>query len=572
MAKDIITLRNAVSDLDVLLDTFIRVRNLVKNSLFDLNGFVNIGVEEGLMSSNGRKGVEARIRSYNENQSLDSMPMQFKAFAEMYRLLGWLRSESDDKRTQYRVTFLGHLVSTLKDPTPLMEQCFLGIELPTGTVIRECTNKSRILWCYLRAIKYAQFPLKKEHFLYICHTIPNDEDYDDFIKRVNDVINFEHQNKKIIIEKVKEIAQNAGLQANTLGNSTRLTISALKKFGWTDNKKNAFSLTNYGNDLVEKYKSYFRPTYTDVITTYKNYLYDISVVGLIHLLERAKIDSSKVSEIKAILNYNTSIELLITNDIITPNTEFLFSPYQVLEPNLLKIFFGERLDFDSDRVYGINSYLENISNRINDKPITTSVKINKYAEKSQSNSFDGYLYREIIKVSSKNVTAQRIVYELYKKFSKTKKDIFYELVAESFRILGFQCIAERHGQNSIRWDAIIIDSNNSIPIEIKSPTEEKAISVKAIRQAIENRVILTARQTYKTNLNISSFVVGYDYPADRSEVYPLIESIHKFYGIKIALFSFRELLTIVVTKVINKKSPELNKFYNFLGKVHFDEN
>lgn len=567
MAKNIITLRNAVSDLDILLDTFVRVRNIIQDSLFDLNGLVDIGVTEGLMSSKGRKGIEARLRSYNDNQSLDSMPMQFKAYAEMYRLLGWLRSESNNKRTQYRITFLGHLISKLEAPIPLMEQCFLGIDLPTGSVERECINKSRILWCYLRAIKQAGFALKKEHFLYICHTILDDENDDDFQRKVQDVIDFEKQDHKLILEKIKEIALSANLQPNTLGNSTRLTISALKRFGWTSNKKNYFSLTEYGNDLVNKYDLYFRPTYIDIQKKYKEYVYEISVVGLIHLLERANVDSS---ETKKILDYETSLELLIANNIIAREQEILFSPYQVLDPDTLKNIFEDKLDFYSDNKYSSSNTLH--PKVPTDQIISTSIVLKDHFTDINSINNEGLLFNEINKRTLEGKTIEEIVNDLYIKYSNEKKDTFYEMVAESFRILGFKCIAERHGQNSIRWDAIIIDSVNSIPIEIKSPAEETIISVKAIRQAIENRVILTARQTYKTNLDVSSFVVGYNYPSLRSEVYDLISYINELYGIKIAIFSFKELLQMVTSKMINGNSADLNKFYSLIGRVHSYEN
>ncbi len=129
MVKAIITLRNAASDLNVFLEIFCQVAETVGTHFFGLEALVNIAVEKGLMSSKGRKGEEARARSYNKKMSLDSMLMQFKAYAEMYRLLGWIRSVSNECRTKYKITFLGYLLCTIPATSRrnLMEQCFLGI-------------------------------------------------------------------------------------------------------------------------------------------------------------------------------------------------------------------------------------------------------------------------------------------------------------------------------------------------------------------------------------------------------------------------------------------------------------
>jgi hypothetical protein len=45
---------------------------------------------------------------------------------------------------------------------------------------------------------------------------------------------------------------------------------------------------------------------------------------------------------------------------------------------------------------------------------------------------------------------------------------------------------------------MIVDATDSIPIEIKSPGEEMELSVKALRQAVENKVILLSRNQFPT--------------------------------------------------------------------------
>ena len=70
---------------------------------------------------------------------------------------------------------------------------------------------------------------------------------------------------------------------------------------------------------------------------------------------------------------------------------------------------------------------------------------------------------------------------------------FYPLVTHLLQLLGFKSDYSRAGVNYQRWDACVWLHDLAVPIEIKSPTEEQFLSTKAVRQAIENKVILLAR-------------------------------------------------------------------------------
>lgn len=147
-----------------------------------------------------------------------------------------------------------------------------------------------------------------------------------------------------------------------------------------------------------------------------------------------------------------------------------------------------------------------------------------------------------------------------------KKTEFYPLVETLFRIIGVDCHKSRDGVNGERWDAMIRDSKRSIPIEIKSPTEEMHISVKAIRQALENKIILLSRKTYITTNECSTYAVGYFPPNDRAEVSDLIENIKKTFGYSIAVFDIGSLIKVSVNIILFNKGIDLEEF---LGrKIH----
>ena len=93
-------------------------------------------------------------------------------------------------------------------------------------------------------------------------------------------------------------------------------------------------------------------------------------------------------------------------------------------------------------------------------------------------------------------------------YADVNKDVFYPVVEKLFKVIGYDCELSRHGVNYKRSDAIIRSPKHSIPIEIKSPGEEKFLSVKAIRQALENKVILLARTAYPTEFKDTSLPSG----------------------------------------------------------------
>ena len=130
------------------------------------------------------------------------------------------------------------------------------------------------------------------------------------------------------------------------------------------------------------------------------------------------------------------------------------------------------------------------------------------------------------------------------------------------------CHKSRDGVNGERWDAMIRDPERSIPIEIKSPTEEMHLSVKAIRQALENKIVLLSRETYKTTPDTSSYAVGYLLPNNRAEVFDLIENIKKTFGYSIAVFDIATLVKIAVNIVLFDTGIDREELFGLEGIVN----
>jgi hypothetical protein len=155
--------------------------------------------------------------------------------------------------------------------------------------------------------------------------------------------------------------------------------------------------------------------------------------------------------------------------------------------------------------------------------------------------------------------------------AKTNKDKFYPFVAGLFRALGYDCRHSRVGVNYERWDALIVDKNNSIPIEIKSPGEEEFISVKAVRQALENKIILMARKAFPTRPETTSLAVGYNLPNNRSEVVSLISDIYKAFNVVIGVIDTRSLLRLVAASILEGKKHNPSDLVHLQGIINVSD-
>lgn len=144
---------------------------------------------------------------------------------------------------------------------------------------------------------------------------------------------------------------------------------------------------------------------------------------------------------------------------------------------------------------------------------------------------------------------------------------FYEVIGHLLKNIGFNNISiTRGGDTNNRIDAIIIDKQRTIPIEIKSPTETEYINIKSVRQALENKIILTSRQFFPSTIATTSLVIGYSYPNERSGVYEAIDDFEVTYGFKIGIISLEVLLELYF-KSKRGFALDLERIYNLKGPL-----
>jgi len=164
--------------------------------------------------------------------------------------------------------------------------------------------------------------------------------------------------------------------------------------------------------------------------------------------------------------------------------------------------------------------------------------------------------------TAKNQSIDEFIYQGMSLFSQYSIE-FYEVVGYLLREIGFNVSVSREGDTNNRMDAIIIDKEYSIPIEIKSPAESEHINIKSVRQALENKIILLSRKFHPTIQEVTSLAIGYKYPETSSNVSESIEDIYKTFSVKVGIISFEKLLRLFFEKKVFNTNINLDEI-NFL--------
>jgi hypothetical protein len=145
---------------------------------------------------------------------------------------------------------------------------------------------------------------------------------------------------------------------------------------------------------------------------------------------------------------------------------------------------------------------------------------------------------------------------------------FYPLVTQLFQILGFDSDYSRAGVNYQRWDAYVTVDGHALPVEIKSPTEEIMLSTKAVRQALENKVILLSRGGLETRHELASLVVGNRLPNERGEMSNLIDDVYKAFGLRLGVIDLTTLTHLTLRAIRDGVSIDPGQLSKLRGFLH----
>ena len=509
---------NPVSDLTIFLKVFRDIYPLLKNnSVFELDHITSAMIETNNVTSQGAIGKEALARSTRSDRSRDPLYNQSKMYAELFRTLGWIQSTT--AKLKFTFSLLGIYVATSNISTAinLLKENLLGISYPNEVLDVKSEQNLRIISGILLTMN-ALNSITRDEMIVGPMSISDDTNASEFQRMLINLEQCRGEPKKLQ-KWLNFISAERKISLVTMGNYTRFPIAVLPWTGWgIKNRKSGILITEEGRKEAARIldsQDYRLEHFYNLKDELKPAFIRCSFYSF---LERHGFDLSPIST-----SLTSDIALLKKNDI--KYETILFSPFQQLSRETIK-------KWAPDLVVEINNIESNTVRLVDEKISKISEKFNFLLELVETDyeepAITDSLYIEIQEAIAQTNSSEEAARLLFNKYSSANQYIFYPLIANLLTILGFKCNASRAGQNYERADAMIIDDHFCIPIEIKSPGEETEISVKAIRQALENKIILLSRKNYPTDRATTSLAIGFKPPNDRSEVYELVKNMVVF--------------------------------------------
>lgn len=544
---------NPVSDLTIFLKIFRDIYPLLKElKVFNIDNITRSMIDTNSVTSQGAIGEEALLRSTRKDRTRDPLFNQSKALSELFRTLGWIQSTTS--QSIFTFSLLGIYVAEVNEriAVNLLKECLLGIAYPNEILDVKSQQQIRLISSILLTMDSLNFITRNEMIVGPMSVL-NDTDSTIFNEMLNKLLLCRKEPEKLT-EWIDSISDERNISLITMGNYTRFPMAALPWSKWgIKNRKIGTLISEEGRQEANRIKNsldYRLKDFYDLSDTLKPAFIRGCFYGL---LERQGFDISCVQdELKLLQEHNINYK------------KILFSPFQQLSRETIQKWTPEL-------VVEINNFQKNVIQVVDTTKSKITEKVTFLLELvediSEEKNITDDLYYEIKKVIVDTKSTEEAANVLFDKYSSSNKNIFYPLVANLLIFLGFKCHVSRAGQNYERADAMIIDDQFCIPIEIKSPGEEVEISVKAIRQALENKIILLSRKSYPTDRKTTSLAIGFKPPNERSEVYELIENIKKAFDINIGVIDFYSLLILVISSISESKKINLAQLSSLQGVI-----
>lgn len=515
-----------------------------------------------LMTAYGYAGDAALALSNTDNDSLNSTKMNAKMYAEVFRLLGWITSAGSGSYPLV-FTYIGEHAACADEVLPLYEQCVLGINNPQNIMDVKYNEKVRFFKAALFSLEDLGGIMYK-HELCLGPMSIDDLDNGQY-RRMIAYLNGLRGSYKRYESAYQKLCDDLEVKPSLPDNSTRLPIAFMKTCNWIESKRTkdlyppksleCICLTEHGREVAQSLHQ-VKDLRLDEYDSYPEHQQRSLIrLGVYSMLFRAgyNIDPVRKTMQKDVKNCKDILE----------GKSLLFSPYQTLHHDEVDDAMGIKRTNGGvqHQQYSILPDMSRLDSKIENLSLNRMVANRNVCRDKEVEKF----VELIINLKQLGLSNKKIIDKLFDDAITDTQTRFYPFVAMLFRVMGLDCQASRPGDNGARWDAIIVDEKQSIPIEIKSPTEEQHLSLKAIRQALENKVILLSRETHPTMVETTSLVVGYYLPNDRAEVTNLMNDFKKAYGYSIGVIDLKTLLTIAVTIIFEKKTFDIEKLNRLEG-------
>ena len=554
---DILRIPNPGSDIAIFVRIFRDLFAVLNGRTdFDLDDMTLAMLERKNVSSQGAFGDEALRRSTRQDRSRDPLYNQSKMYAELFRTLGWIQSTTGALRFSF--SWLGEHAARTPDPKPLTVECLLGIAYPNDVLGVQSDQSVRVFPAILGTAAALGGGITRDEMIVGPLSIRDDRDKRAISAMIARLKRCRTARGRMEAE-IATLSKARNISHVTMGNYTRFPIAAVVWAGWCKKtSRSMLTLTTEGWGAIDRLSKLndFR------VSDYKA-LPEAAKAPMMRLcahlmLVRAGFDLSPARE-----GMDADRETLNALGVVT-DPDPLFSPFQQIARTEVNAAFphlgdGSQGALVQGRQVGAAVA---IPGRTRAKARVLFTATGHAAVKDAETAV---LERELLADFAAGRSAAAAIEAFAAKHDGDNQDAFYPLVAALFRMIGFDCRTSRRGVNYDRADAMIVDGENSIPIEIKSPGEETELSVKAIRQAVENKVILLSRKQFATTPTATTLAVGFNSPNERSEVRELIGDVHRAYGFNVGVLDIRSLAALALAAARSGGRLELKGFTNMRG-------
>lgn len=531
------------------IENFVRVYGAaferLRGRTVNLDEIVATVVAANMATSSGYMGEEAVARSTRADRSRDPLYNQLKMYAELFRILGWLHP-TPQSALNFTFTLLGQqVVAAGRDFGPLLEECVLGIVYPTPVLAVKGDFDLRPFAFILRVMAACDGHLSRDEMIIGPLSAESDRSKKD-LDTVVAIIRAARESAVASAEAVQAVSDARKIQINTLQNYTRWPIALLRDLGWAtrgqakfrDGRKyGTFHLTEKGQALSERVIGSVDLRADEAAQIAPEERNSLAVVAHFRMLERSGFDIAPLEQ--RIAEAETTAAPVFGR-LGTDGRDLLFSPFQSLSlGDIAAAFPASEQTAHVEDGKGRVAAVEAPSGRVDRSHLF--VHPNMVAADGAGVGGPDALRAELAELLQAHGDISVAAAQFAENHAKDTQAAFYPLVTHLFQILGFESDYSRAGVNYQRWDAYVKVDGYALPVEIKSPTEEVMLSTKAVRQALENKVILLSRGGLETHPELASLVVGNRLPNERGEMSNLIDDVFKAFGLRLGVIDLTTL-------------------------------
>lgn len=530
-----------------------------------IDDLVEAVVGENLATSSGYTGDRAIDRSTRADRSRDPLYNQIKMYAELFRSLGWLHP-TPEAALRYSFTPLGTQV-VLSGPhyAEIVGESALGIAYPSHTLSGQLGDHRIRPFCFLlRTMLESNGALTRDEMIVGPLSAKSDRLTNASTQVSTRILNLRKDSAKVVAA-LDRLSRQRGVKINTLRNYTRWPIALMRDLGWIEkSRQSVYELTNHGHQVANRASIAADLRADDLSTLRPSELKALSLFAHFGMLNRAGFDTSSVNHL--LDTSDPALARAMRALTIRPEQELLYSPFQTLTILDTQTIFESPSSAEVIQIHRQARAVEHDAKRPR-----SGMQLEFSAGATSAVTVDTApteLIDELKAASSGDLPEREAARRFASWHQSDGQRVFYPLVRDMFRLLGLRCETSRRGVNYERWDACLWVGRLAVPIEIKSPTEEEAVSTKALRQAVENKIVLLARSSRKTSVEAVSLIVGFKSPNERSDVLLLVDEVFETYGIRVGIVDLQTLAVACIRRVREKQRARMDGIVGLKGILH----